>query len=77
MNLSEKGGQTWNESKEYLDPITLRKGREMTTDGVYNNTMGYYTGIGWSGDGENLLLLMGRNGLSALVNCHIPSGDLK
>lgn len=44
---------------------------------TYNNTMGYHTGIGWSGDGENLLLLMGRNGLSALVNCHIPSGDLK
>ena len=77
MDLLEKRGQTWNESREFLDPITLRGVRQVTTEGVYNNTMGYHTGIGWSGDGENLLLLMGRNGLSALVNCHLPSCDLK
>ena len=76
MDLSEKRGQTWNESKEYLDPITLRKTRKVTNTGEYNNTIGYHTGIGWSGDGENLLLVMGRNGLSALVNCHVPTGDL-
>ena len=64
MELSEKRGQTWNESKEYLDPITLQKTRKVTNTGEYNNTMGYHTGIGWSGDGENLLLVMGRNELN-------------
>lgn len=77
MDLSEKRGNTWNESREYFDPITLRKMRQITQHGIYNNTMGYHTGIGWSGDGENILLIMGRNDLSALVNCHVPTGELK
>lgn len=77
MKLAEKKGQIWNESKAYRDPITLKKVRRITTEGDYSNTMGYHTGIGWSGDGENLLLIMGRDGKSALVNCHVPTGDLK
>jgi hypothetical protein len=77
MKLAEKKGQIWNESRAYRDPITLKKVRRITTEGDYSNTMGYHTGIGWSGDGENILLMMGRDGKSALVNCHVPTGDLK
>jgi hypothetical protein len=39
--------------------------------------MGYHTGIGWSGDGENILLQMGREGKSALAICHVPTGNLR
>lgn len=77
MNLAENRGQTWNESKEYRDPITLKNARRITTEGVYSNTMGYHTGIGWSGDGENILLQLGREGKSALAVCNVPTGNLK
>ena len=77
MKLAEKRGQVWNESKEYLDPITLKKVRRITTEGEYSNTMGYHTGIGWSGDGESILLQIGRDGKSALATCHVPTGKLK
>jgi hypothetical protein len=77
MDLAEKKGQIWNESIEYRDRITRKRVRRMTTEGVYSNTMGYHTGIGWSGDGENILLNMGRAGKSALVTCHVPTGNLK
>jgi hypothetical protein len=69
-------GQTWNESEEYLDPVTLKRVRKVTRMGLYNQTPTYHTGTGWTADGEFLVFASARNGGSALMRCHVPSGDI-
>jgi Tol biopolymer transport system component len=74
MQLSK--GSTWNESRAYRDAVTLRKIRQVTTTGLYNQTSNYHTKSGFTADGEYLVLATAREGDSTLLRCHIPTGDL-
>jgi hypothetical protein len=69
-------GSTWNESELYRDPWTLRRVRRLTTDGCYNSTPTYHTRTAWTADGEYLIFSTGRYGQSAVMRCHVPTGDL-
>jgi hypothetical protein len=69
-------GETWNESEVYDDAMTLRLVRRITTGGLYNQTPTYHTGIAFSADGEFLVFGTAREGKSAVMRCHVPTGDL-
>jgi len=73
--LSGKGA-TWNESETYEDPWTLRRVRRITTAGLYNNTPTYHTRSAWTDDGERLVFASGRYGKSAVLSCHVATGDI-
>ena len=69
-------GKTWNESSTYKDPWTLRNVRRVTERGLYNQTPTYHTNTAFTDDGEFMILATAREGGSALVSCHMPTGDL-
>lgn len=69
-------GETWNESEVHRDAMTLRRVRRVTTQGLYNQTPTYHTNIGFTADGEFLVFASGRGGQSAIMRCHVPSGDI-
>ncbi len=69
-------GESWNESEVYRDPWTLRQVRRVTTAGLYNQTPTYHTNVAFSADGEFLVFGSARAGGSALLLCHVPTGDL-
>lgn len=71
-----KKGETWNESKVYRDSWTLRPVRRVTTEGSYNQTPTYHTGTAWTAEGEFLVFASGRQGKSAVLCCHVPTGDV-
>ena len=72
-----KKGETWNESTVYEDPITLRKVRRVTSAGLYNNTPTYHTNTGFTADGEYLVFASARQGRSAIMSCHVPTGEIR
>ena len=69
-------GETWNESKTYRDAWTLREVRQITTQGLYNQTPTYHTNVGFSEDGEYLVFASARDGMSAIFAAHVPTGDI-
>jgi hypothetical protein len=71
-----KKGETWNESEVYRDAWTLRQVRRVTTTGLYNETPTYHTNSGFTEDGEFLIFGTARAGTSAILSCHVPTGDL-
>lgn len=71
-----KKGQTWNESSTYRDPLTLRPVRRITQTGLYNQTPTYHTNTAFTSDGEFMIFATARQGGSALMCCHLPSGDI-
>ncbi len=68
--------ETWNESEVYRDAWTLRPVRRVTTAGLYNQTPTYHTNVGFTADGEFLILGSARAGTSAIFRCHVPTGDI-
>ena len=69
-------GETWNESETYRDAWTLRQVRRVTTAGLYNETPTYHTNVGFTADGEFLIFGSARGGKSAIMRCHVPTGDI-
>jgi hypothetical protein len=73
--MSRKG-ETWNESETYRDAWTLRRVRRITTKGLFNQTPNYHTNIGFSADSEFLIFATRRERGSAVMRCHVASGDI-
>ena len=76
-----KKGDTWNESVEYRDPVTLRAVRRVTAadnyNGIwYNNTPTYHTNSAFTADGEFLVFASAREKRSAIYKCHVPTGEI-
>jgi len=71
-----KKGDTWNESRVYRDGYTLRKVRQVTTAGCYNQTPTYHTNTAWTADGKTFCFHSGRDGRSAVFRCDVDSGDI-
>ena len=69
-------GESWNESEVYLDPVTLREVRRITSLGHYNTTPTYHTNTGFSADGEHLIFASARHARSALFSCHVSTGEI-
>lgn len=69
-------GATWNESKTYKDPITLREVRRITTRGLYNQTPTYHTGTAFTDEGQYLVFGSIRNGKSCVLKCRMETGDI-
>ncbi len=69
-------GDTWNESRTYLDAWTRRTIRQVTTAGCYNETPTYHTATAWTADGEQFVFRTGRSGQSALMVACARSGDM-
>ena len=69
-------GDTWNESETYADAVTLRPVRRVTRNADYNMTPNYHTNTGFSADGEFLVFVSQWASGSAILRCHVPTGDL-
>jgi hypothetical protein len=74
--MMAKKGETWNESEAYRDAMTLRVVRQVTTAGLYNQTPTYHTNVGFTADGQFLIFASARGGESAIMCCHVSSGDI-
>ena len=69
-------GESWNESEVYLDPVTLREVRRITSVGHYNTTPTYHTNTGFTADGKYLIFVSARHARSALFRCHVATGEI-
>ena len=71
-----KKGQMWNESSMYLDPITLRPVRRLTSAGQINTVPSYHTDQAFTRDGKEMIFITFRYGESALCKADLGTGDL-
>ena len=69
-------GHTWNESKLYKDPVTLRQVRQITTQGIVNTVPSYHTGQAFSKDGTEVIFITIREGKSILCKANLVNGDI-
>jgi hypothetical protein len=69
-------GESWNESEVYLDPVSLREVRRITSMGHYNTTPTYHTNTGFTADGEYLIFASARHARSAIFRCEVSTGDI-
>lgn len=71
-----KKGQVWNESSVYIDPVTLRTVRRVTSQGLLNTVPSYYTDQSFTRDGRYVIFITYREGRSALCKADLVSGDI-
>lgn len=69
-------GETWNESVVYYDPVTLKKMRQLTTQGAVNTVPSYHTAQSFSENGEEAIFITVREGMSALCKADLLTGDI-
>ena len=69
-------GDTWNESSVYKDAHTGRSVRRLTTTGLWNEKPTYHTNTAFTADGEWLIFARAHEGRTAMMKCHVPSGQL-
>lgn len=69
-------GRIWNESKIYQDPVTLRKVRQITTQGIMNTIPSYHTNQSFSETGEEVIFTTVREGKSLLCKANLLTGDI-
>ena len=69
-------GQTWNESVTVADPLTGRRVRRLTTQGLVNQTPTYHTNSGFTADGRFLVFVTIRDGATWVVRAEVETGQL-
>ena len=69
-------GDTWNETSVGKDTGTGREIRRLTALGLWNEKPTYHTNTAFTADGESLIFVRAQEGQTALMKCHIPSGQL-
>ena len=69
-------GDTWNESRTYLDPFTLRRVRQFTTAGAYNYHPAYHTSTAWTADGKRFIFMSGRANKSTIFCGNVETGEI-
>jgi hypothetical protein len=69
-------GDSWNESKLNKDPETERDVRRLTASGLWNEKPTYHTNTSFTADGEYLVFARCDNARTAVIKCHLPSGEL-
>ncbi|MHC4985883.1 MAG: TolB-like translocation protein [Planctomycetota bacterium] len=69
-------GDTWNESSVHTDAETGRTVRRLTTSGLWNEKPTYHTNTAFSADGESLIFARAHEGRTAMLKCHVPTGEL-
>jgi hypothetical protein len=69
-------GDSWNESSVHKDSRTGRTVRRLTASGLWNEKPTYHTNTGFTADGDTLVFARAHEGYTALMKCHIPSGQL-
>jgi len=74
--MRTRKGDTWNESEELRDGLTLRRKRRLTTTGAYNNAPTYHTNTAWTHDGQHVVFLSERDSACALFRAEACSGDI-
>lgn len=67
---------TWSESSEHKDFRTGRTVRRLTASGLWNEKTTYHTNTGFTADGDTLVFARADEGQTALIKCHVPSGQL-
>lgn len=75
-SFHKPAGETWNESRVYTDPTTLKQVRQITCQGVYNQTPNYHTATGFTKDGSHLIFATAREGRSALCKADTATGEI-
>lgn len=71
-----KKGDVWNESREYLDAVTLKKVRQITTKGMINYLPSYHTKSAFSESGEEMIFSSIREGKTVLCKTNLTNGDI-
>ena len=69
-------GDTWNESSVHPDAETGRTVRRLTATGLWNEKPTYHTNTAFTADGEWLIFARAHEGRTAMMKCHLPSGEL-
>ena len=69
-------GDTWNESSIHQDAETGRTVRRLTAAGLWNEKPTYHTNTTFTADGESLIFARAHEGRTAMMKCHVPSGEL-
>lgn len=72
----KRKGDTWNESSVHKDPHTGRNVRRLTTTGLWNEKPTYHTNTAFTADGESLIFARAHEGRTAMMTCHVPTGEL-
>ena len=69
-------GDSWNESSTHTDAETGRSIRRLTAAGLWNEKPTYHTNTTFTADGESLIFARAHEGRTAMMKCHVPSGEL-
>lgn len=75
-DLQLEKGCRFNESIVFRDTATARSARQLSTQGILNNTPTYHYGSAFSADSRYLVFVTCRFGQSAIVRAELETGDL-
>ena len=72
-----KIGDPWNESRCFLDPVTGRRIRKLSTQGLLNQTPTYHTNSGFTADSRFLVFVSVRGHETWVIRAEVDTGELQ
>ena len=72
-----KIGDKWNESKCFSDPVTGRSIRQLSTEGLINQTPTYHTNSGFTADSRFLVFVSVRGKETWIIRAEVETGELR
>lgn len=70
-------GDKWNESKCFSDPVTGRNIRQLSTEGIINQTPTYHTNSGFTADSRFLVFVSVRGRETWIIRAEVNTGELQ